>query len=232
MIRYQSVHKNFGAGPTRVEVLRGFDLEIPAGQMCSIMGPSGSGKSTILHLAAGLVSPDSGSIFVGGRDIAKLDEDELTTLRRRDVAVVFQVFNLLPFLSAYDNVALPLRLDNVERNEERRRVEEALELVGISHRRNHKPAQMSGGESQRIAIARALVISPSIVLADEPTGNLDSAASRQIIDLLRDLNETLGVTMMVVTHDPVWAACCDRIVRLGEGVTEDDISLDCEARAV
>ncbi len=228
MIRYRSVHKSFGDGRMKVHALRGFDLEIPAGQMCALMGPSGSGKSTILHLTAGLVSPDAGSIALGDREITSMSESELTVLRRREVGMVFQFFNLLPFLSAYENVALPLRLDGMAADEEEEKVVEALNLVGIEHRRDHKPHEMSGGESQRIAIARALVISPNILLADEPTGNLDSVSSRQVIDLLRDLNEQLRVTMLIVTHDPIWGASCDRIIRLTDGVTDQDIMLDRE----
>lgn len=193
--------------------------------MCAIMGASGSGKSTLLHLAAGLVTPDSGQVHIDGEAVTSLDADELSALRRRKIGIVFQFFNLLPYLSAAENVALPLRLD--ERGEEvvRAAVAENLERVGLSHRANHKASTLSGGEMQRVAIARALAISPVLVLADEPTGNLDSVAGRQIIELLRDLNESTGVTMLVVTHDPVWGSFCDRIVRMSDGRVSEDISL-------
>ncbi len=225
MIRFDGVHKAFGEGPTRVEALRGLELHVPPKQLCAVMGPSGAGKSTILHLAAGLTKPDSGTITIDGEDIPTMEDSELTLLRRRRIGMVFQFFNLLPYLSAYDNIALPLRLDGVAASEEKRKVAEALELVRLEQRRDHKPTEMSGGEMQRVAIARALVISPQIVLADEPTGNLDSVVGREVIEILRDVNDALGVTMIVVTHDPVWGASCDRIVRLVDGVVNDDISL-------
>lgn len=225
MIRFDGVHKAFGQGATRVEALRGIDFAVPRGQMCAIMGPSGSGKSTLLHLVAGLVQPDCGRVRVADREVSAMSGDELSLMRRREIGIVFQFFNLLPYLTAQENVALPLRLDTVAHDEERRRVAEALELVGMTHRRNHHASALSGGEMQRIAIARALAISPSVVLADEPTGNLDSIAGRQIIELLRGLNEDLGVTTLVVTHDPVWGSFCDRIVRVSDGVVTEDIAL-------
>jgi putative ABC transport system ATP-binding protein len=151
--------------------------------------------------------------------------EELTLMRRREVGVVFQFFNLLPYLDARENVELPLLLDAVDTDERRNRATKALEMVGLLHRATHRPPQMSGGEMQRVAIARALVISPRLVLADEPTGNLDSAAGRQIISLLRDINDSTGVTMLVVTHDPVWAANCDRVVRLVDGLVSEDTYL-------
>jgi len=189
------------------------------------MGPSGAGKSTVLHLAGGLTRPDSGSVMLRDRDLSRLSGSELALLRRREIGIVFQFFALLPYLSAYENVALSLRLDGASRGEERARVERALDLVGLSNRAAHRPYELSGGEMQRVAIARALVIAPSVVLADEPTGNLDSGASREIMDLLRDINEETRVTMMIVTHDPIWAAVCDRVVRLVDGKITDDIPL-------
>ena len=225
MIRFSGIGKHFGEGDTRVQALRGIDLAIPRGQMCAVMGSSGSGKSTLLHLAAGLVVPDSGHILLDGDDIAAMDGEALSALRRRKVGIVFQFFNLLPYLTAAENVALPLRLDERDPEEERQRVSHTLELVGMSHRRDHRAATLSGGEMQRVAIARALAISPAILLADEPTGNLDSVTGREIMDLLRNLNEETGVTMVVVTHDPVWGSFCDRIVRLSDGRLSEDIDL-------
>ena len=217
VIRFSNIHKHFGDAETRVDALRSIDLEIPRGQMCAIMGPSGSGKSTLLHLAAGLVSPDSGQVHIDGDALTSLAGEALSAMRRRKIGVVFQFFNLLPYLSAAENVALPLRLDERDDESVREAVARTLETVGMSHRANHKASTLSGGEMQRIAIARALAISPLVVLADEPTGNLDSVAGRTIIELLRDLNESTGVTMLVVTHDPVWGSFCDRIVRLSDG---------------
>jgi putative ABC transport system ATP-binding protein len=197
--------------------------------MCAVMGPSGSGKSTLLHLAAGLVSPDSGRVHIDGDEVTSLDPDDLSALRRRKIGIVFQFFNLLPYLSAAENVGLPLRLDERDESEVSGEIARALGLVGMSHRANHKASTLSGGEMQRVAIARALAISPAVVLADEPTGNLDSVSGRQIIELLRDLNENTGVTMVVVTHDPVWGSFCDRIIRLNDGYVAEDIALGGDA---
>jgi putative ABC transport system ATP-binding protein len=225
VIRFSNIHKHFGDSGTRVDALRGLDLEVPRGQMCAIMGSSGSGKSTLLHLAAGLVQPDSGKVLVDGEDIAGMDSERLAELRRRKIGIVFQFFNLLPYLSAAENVALPLRLDAWEPSKEEEAVARTLEMVGMSHRAGHKASTLSGGEMQRVAIARALAISPAILLADEPTGNLDSVAGRQIIELLRDLNDQTGITTLVVTHDPVWGSFCDRIVRLSDGHITEDLAL-------
>jgi len=225
VIRFSNIHKHFGDSGTRVDALRGLDLEVPRGQMCAIMGSSGSGKSTLLHLAAGLVQPDSGKVLVDGEDIAGMDSERLAELRRRKIGIVFQFFNLLPYLSAAENVALPLRLDAWEPAREEEAVARTLEMVGMSHRAGHKASTLSGGEMQRVAIARALAISPAILLADEPTGNLDSVAGRQIIELLRDLNDQTGITTLVVTHDPVWGSFCDRIVRLSDGHITEDLAL-------
>ena len=231
MIRFQGVTKEFGSGHTRVVALRSIDLEIRDGEMCAMMGPSGAGKSTVLHLAGGLMLPDAGSIWLGDRDVSRLTEDARTLLRRREIGIVFQFFNLLPYLTAYENVALPLRFDGVAAAEERRSVDDALKRVDMSQRRAHRPHELSGGELQRTAIARALVGRPRIVLADEPTGNLDSVAGRQIMDLLRDINESMKVTILIVTHDPVWASVCDRVVRLVDGRIDEDIRVTKSAMA-
>jgi putative ABC transport system ATP-binding protein len=228
VIRFSGVHKHFGDADTRVDALQALDLEVPRGQMCAVMGPSGSGKSTLLHLAAGLVAPDRGKVFVDGADVTSLDSDELSILRRRKIGIVFQFFNLLPYLTAADNVALPLRLDDRAETDVQQRVAQALEMVGMTHRASHKASTLSGGEIQRVAIARALAISPAVVLADEPTGNLDSVSGRQIIELLRELNDSTSVTMLVVTHDPVWGSFCDRIVRLNDGTISEDIGLSSD----
>ena len=225
MIRFAKIHKHFGEDETRVEALRALDLDVPRGQMCAIMGPSGSGKSTLLHLAAGLVVPDSGQVQIENDVITSLGAEELATLRRRRIGIIFQFFNLLPYLTAAENVGLPLRLDEVAESDVASAISENLEKVGMLHRAHHKASTLSGGEMQRVAIARALAISPAVILADEPTGNLDSVAGRQIIELLRELNDSTGVTMLVVTHDPVWGSFCDRIVRLNDGRIGEDIYL-------
>ena len=232
MIRFQGVHKSFGAGATLVHALRGFDLEIPVGQMCALMGPSGAGKSTVLHLAAGLTSADEGAVFIGDDNVSAMNDEQLSRMRRSEIGIVFQFFNLLPYMTAYENVALPLRLDDSSPAEEREAVEEALSLVGLQDRPSHKPPQLSGGEMQRVAVARALVIKPRVLLADEPTGNLDSIAGRQIMEVLRQANEQTGVTTLLITHDPIWASSCDRIVRLCDGRVDDDVCLRSESEAV
>ena len=228
MIRFQAVCKTFGEGPSGVRALNEVDLAVPEHQMCALMGPSGAGKSTLLHAATGLTSVDSGQIHIGEREISKLDKNQLALLRRHEVGIVFQFFNLIPFLTSYENVALPLRLDGGKRSAEDRRVMEVLETVGLAARSDHKPHQLSGGEMQRVALARALVIRPRVVLADEPTGNLDSQAARQVMQLLRDINQRTGVTMMIVTHDPVWASLTDRVVRMVDGRVTEDLGLSDE----
>lgn len=225
MIRFTGISKHFGDPPARVDALRGIDLEIPEGQMCAVMGASGSGKSTLLHLAAGLLKPDAGSVDLGEIRVSELDDDGLAELRRTRIGIVFQFFNLLPYLTASENVGLPLRLEGRPEREVAAAVSRTLEVVGMAHRADHKASTLSGGEMQRVAIARALSISPRVLLADEPTGNLDSIAGRQIIELLRDLNDETGVTTIVVTHDPVWGSFCDRIVRIADGRVSEDIVL-------
>jgi putative ABC transport system ATP-binding protein len=226
MITFRNVGKIYGTGAARVAALRGIDLEIPEGEMCAVMGPSGAGKSTLLHLAAGLTTPDSGEVIVAGKNLAVLTQDELAIMRRREIGIVFQFFMLLPYLSARDNIALSLHLDALPRSEVDRRVNDALELVGMAGvRASRRPNELSGGEMQRIAIARALVISPTVLLADEPTGNLDTASGRQIMDILRDINEEKRLTTLIVTHDPVWASVCDRIVRVVDGLISEDLSM-------
>jgi len=217
MIEFSVVEKTYGSGGARVSALRDVSLSIPRGAMLAVTGPSGAGKTTLLELAAGLSEPDHGRVTVDDTDLSTLSVDERADLRLRKIGVVFQAFNLLPFVSAYDNVALPLRLRGLAPVEMERKVSTALEKVGLSARAAHKPPELSGGEMQRVAIARALVIDPSVVLADEPTGNLDSSTGRQIMDLLRAVNATMGVTVVVVTHDVAWAGLCDRTIRLVDG---------------
>lgn len=225
MIEFRNVTKVFGAGETAVRAVTDLSFAFPDGAFWALMGPSGSGKSTILHLIAGLTHPSSGNVLVDGADVAQMNEAEAAALRRRHIGYVLQSFNLLPFLNAAENVGMPLVLDSVRQREVDRRVGEALEMVHISHRATHHPTHLSGGEQQRVAIARALVIRPTIILADEPTGNLDRTSGRAIMDLIKDINERTGVTVMLVTHDPVFAAFAERVLRLVDGTLEQDIDL-------
>jgi putative ABC transport system ATP-binding protein len=209
--------KVFDAGDARVEALRGIDLAVRCGEFVSVMGPSGSGKSTLLHLIGGLDLPTTGTVKIDGTDLASLKDDTLTLLRRRRIGFVFQAFNLIDVLTAEENVALPLLIDGVSEPEAQRRAVEALEQVGVGHRRGHWPGKLSGGEQQRVAIARALVTGPLLVLADEPTGNLDTTSGDQVLVLLRRLADERRQTIVLVTHDARQAARADRLVRLRDG---------------
>ena len=232
MIEYRHVTKVFGSGSTAVTAVSDLSFTIDRGDFWSLMGPSGSGKSTVLHLIAGLTPPTRGDVLVEGHDVARMNSKEAAELRRRRVGYVLQTFNLLPFLTAEENVGMPLVLDNIPQREVDRRVMEALDLVKMAQRAKHHPTTLSGGEQQRIAIARALVINPAIVLADEPTGNLDRANGRAVMDLLADLNDRLGVTILLVTHDPVFAAMAKRVLRLVDGSLEQAMALDDEDEAL
>ncbi len=225
MIEFRRVSKVFGSGDAAVRAVSDLSFACPRGAFWAIMGPSGAGKSTILHLIAGLTMPTEGTVLVEGADVSRMTPAELAALRRRRIGYVHQAFNLLPFLTAAENVGLPLVLDGVRQVEVDARVAEALAMVGMSHRATHHPTHLSGGEQQRIAIARALVIRPAILLADEPTGNLDRAAGRAIMDLIHDVNERLAVTVLLVTHDPVFAAYAARVLRLVDGVLQQSMAL-------
>jgi putative ABC transport system ATP-binding protein len=209
--------KAYGTGPARVEALRGLDLTLRRGEFVAITGASGSGKSTLLHLIAGLDEPSAGTILLNGTDVAVLGDDRRTRLRRRRIGLVFQAFHLLDTLSAEENVALPLAIAGRRPREARRRAAAALAAVGMSHRRRHRPAQLSGGEQQRVAVARALVIEPVLLLADEPTGNLDSGAGAALMAALRRLTDERGLALLLVTHDATHAAAADRTVRMCDG---------------
>jgi putative ABC transport system ATP-binding protein len=217
------VTKVFGAGEARVQSLSGINLDVARGEFVAIMGPSGSGKSTLLHLIGALDVPTSGTIRVGADDLSALDDDCLTLLRRRRIGFVFQAFNLLDVLTALENVALPLELDGQADAVER--ANDALAHVGLGARRSHLPGQLSGGEQQRVAIARALVINPLLLLADEPTGNLDSTSGDQVMSLLRTLADERRQTIVIVTHDAGHAALSDRLVRLRDGQIVDEQTL-------
>jgi putative ABC transport system ATP-binding protein len=231
MISVRDVHKVFRQGDADVRALAGVSVDVAAGQFVSIMGPSGSGKSTLLHLMGGLDVPTAGEIVIDGTAISRMTDDEITIFRRRKIGFVFQFFNLLPTYSAEENVALPLLLDRRRTREVRDRVGAALDRVGLGHRRRHRPDELSGGEMQRVAIARALVIEPVLILADEPTGNLDTRTGEQILDLIRDANRARGCTVVLVTHDARAAAHAERIVTLKDGVVVEDAALRPSAAA-
>jgi ABC-type lipoprotein export system ATPase subunit len=225
MIAFRHVSKVFGTGDTVVRAVDNLSFECPAGGFWALTGPSGSGKSTVLHLIAGLTPPTSGRVLVDGADVAGMTAAESAALRRRRIGYILQSFNLLPFLTARENVGMPLVLDGVRQAEVDARVHDALALVNLVHRAGHHPTHLSGGEQQRLAIARALVIRPAIILADEPTGNLDRHAGRQLMDLIGDINERTGVTVLLVTHDPVFAAYAHRVLRLVDGALGQDMAL-------
>lgn len=209
---------------TVTHALRGVNFDVPPGEFCAVMGPSGSGKSTMLHIMGGLDRPTSGTVRIGSRDIATLSDRQMTLLRRRELGFIFQFFNLVPVLTASENVALPLVIDRVSKRHRRSRVNELLASVGLSDRADHLPSQLSGGQQQRVAIARSLVANPNILFADEPTGNLDSQSSSEVMALLRDLADSKGQTIVIITHDPRAAAHCDRIVFLIDGVIVDEFT--------
>jgi putative ABC transport system ATP-binding protein len=223
VIALREVEKVYRQGANDVAALAGVSLEVADGEFVAIMGPSGSGKSTLLHLMGGLDQPSAGDVLIGDTSIARMTDDEVTIFRRRKIGFVFQFFNLLPTLSAEENVALPLALDHRPTKEIRPRVAAALEQVGLTARSRHRPDELSGGEMQRVAIARALVIDPILILADEPTGNLDTRTGEQILALLRDANRARGATVVLVTHDARAAAYGSRLVTLKDGVIVGDV---------
>jgi putative ABC transport system ATP-binding protein len=214
------VTRRYGEADSAVDALRGVTMDLPEGQFAAVMGPSGSGKSTLMHILAGLDVPTTGRVWVGGEDITTMDDDELTLLRRRRIGFIFQFFNLLPMLTAEDNVVLPLTIAGEKPDPAW--VDEVIGQVGLSDRRTHRPAELSGGQQQRVAIARALVSRPTILFADEPTGNLDSTTSDEILVLMRDAVDTYKQTTLMVTHDASAAAVGDRILFLADGLVVDD----------
>jgi putative ABC transport system ATP-binding protein len=218
LVSIRDLTKHYVRGDQIIPVLVGINLDIRAGDYVALMGPSGSGKSTLLNLIAGIDKPTSGSIHVAGVDIAQLAESELAAWRAAHVGFIFQFYNLMPVLSAYDNVELPLLLTPLSRRDRRERVETALALVGLSDRRDHYPNELSGGQQQRVAIARALIGDPTLIVADEPTGDLDRATAEEILHLLARLNEEVGKTIVMVTHDPKAAEKAHRVIQLEKGV--------------
>jgi putative ABC transport system ATP-binding protein len=210
-----NLHRRFGEGEAAVDALVGVTIEFPKGELAGIVGPSGSGKSTLMHILAGLDRPTSGEVWIDGTEITELDDRHLTDLRRDKLGFVFQFFNLIPVLTAEENVTLPLGIAGEE--VDRAWLEELLNAVGIANRRRHRPSELSGGQQQRVAVARALISKPAVVFADEPTGNLDSKSGSDVMDLLRRAVDEWGQTVVMVTHDPRVAAYADRIVVLGDG---------------
>lgn len=217
MIELSSVCKTYGEGANRVTALNNLDLRVADGQFVSIMGASGSGKSTLLNLMSALDAPSSGSIIIDGQDIARMGDDDLTLFRRRKIGLVFQFFNLLPTLTALENTLLPVMLERKVTSADRARAVELLERVSLGPRMNHHMHQLSGGQMQRVAIARALMMSPSLILADEPTGNLDSVTGAATLELLRQTSDSTGTTVIMVTHDRNAAQVGDRVLWLKDG---------------
>jgi putative ABC transport system ATP-binding protein len=227
----RQLRKQYQMGEVSVDALCGIDFRVQKGEFVAIMGPSGAGKSTLLHLASGLDTPTGGEITLNGQRLAHLSDDEVTIIRRRQVGFVFQFFNLLPTLTAAENVALPLLIDGKRPKDYEARVDALLNLVGLNEHRDHKPDQLSGGQQQRVAIARALVTEPAIVLADEPTGNLDTRTGKEILGLLRRACDEQGQTIIMVTHDPLAASYADRIVFLRDGQMVHELT-GCDRAAI
>jgi putative ABC transport system ATP-binding protein len=222
-VHVRGVHRTFGQGRSAVHALRGVDLDVFPGELVALVGRSGSGKTTLLNLVGGLDRPDQGSVVVHGIDVAALNEDGQDQLRRDEVSFVFQTFGLIPVLSAAENVGLPLRLRDVPVADRERRVELLLELVGLSAHATQRPDELSGGQQQRVAIARALAASPRLLVADEPTGQLDSETGLAVMALIRGVVEAEGMTALVATHDPVMIALANRAVHLVDGRLVEDV---------
>ncbi|MDX6507862.1 MAG: putative transport system ATP-binding protein [Gaiellaceae bacterium] len=229
VVAARDITRRYGEGDTAVDALSGVSLEVQQGKLTAVMGPSGSGKSTLMHILAALDRPTSGDVWIAGTKLGQLKDNEITKLRREHIGIVFQFFNLLPMLTAEENVVLPLTIAGEKPEREWR--EELLKRVGLDDRRGHRPAELSGGQQQRVAIARALISRPTVVFADEPTGNLDSKTGGEILELLRTSVESLGQTTVMVTHDPYAAAIADRILFLADGVIVRDMPR-AEASAV
>src|SRR5688500_15636783 len=224
LVRIQDVHKHFTRGSERIDVLKGVNLEIPQGDFLALMGPSGSGKTTLLNLMGGLDTPTGGGVDVAGVQISKLGGSQLSRWRSQNIGFVFQLYNLLPVLTAERNVELPLLLTKLSKAERRKRVAIALKVVGLADRANHYPRQLSGGQEQRVGIARAIVTDPVLLLADEPTGDLDRKAGDEILDLLQTLNRDHGKTIVMVTHDPRAAERATRTLHLDKGLLTGESS--------
>ena len=222
VVAAQDITRRYGEGDAAVDALRGVTLDVGQGKLTAVMGPSGSGKSTLMHIMAALDRPTSGTVWIAGTKLGSLSDKEITLLRRKHIGFVFQFFNLLPMLTAEENVLLPMTIAGEDADPEWR--EELLKNVGLSDRRTHRPAELSGGQQQRVAIARALVSRPTVVFADEPTGNLDSKTSGEILDLMRDSVDSLGQTTVMVTHDSHAAAIADRVLFIADGLIVRDLT--------
>lgn len=223
VIEAENLTKVYKMGEVEVHALRGLSLRISRGEVAAIMGPSGSGKSTLMNMIGCLDQPTSGEYILDGERVSNLKDDQLATIRNRKVGFVFQSFNLLPRATALSNVELPLRYSSISGRERRERAREALSAVGLADRMDHRPSELSGGQQQRVAMARALINNPSIVMADEPTGNLDTKSGDEIMQLLLKLNQELDTTLIIVTHDPEVAEFTDRIVTIRDGVVEGNL---------
>jgi putative ABC transport system ATP-binding protein len=222
-LRLRGVARSYPLGEARLEVLRGIELEVPPGEMCAVMGPSGVGKSTLLNCVAGLDVPDRGAIEVFGEDVSKLDDRSRTLLRRRRIGIIYQFFNLVPTLTARENVLLPYLIEGEPADEDA--IARALDRVGMARRADHLPSQLSGGEMQLVSIARAIVRRPGLLLADEPTGNVNVATGRRVMALLAEVVKEAGTAMLIVTHNPEDAARADRVVFMRDGVFCEDAEL-------
>jgi putative ABC transport system ATP-binding protein len=230
VVAAREITRRYGEGDTAVDALRGVTLEVSQGKLTAVMGPSGSGKSTLMHIMAALDRPTSGEIWISGTKLGSLNDTEITKLRRKHIGFIFQFFNLLPMLTAEENIVLPLTIAGEKPDPKWR--EELLKKVGLADRREHRPAELSGGQQQRGAIARALVSRPTVVFADEPTGNLDSKTSAEILELMRDSVDSFGQTTVMVTHDPRAAAIADRILFLADGLIVKDLGSATEQEVI
>jgi putative ABC transport system ATP-binding protein len=217
VLKVENLVKTYKLGAVEVNALRGVNLEIKKGEFVAVMGPSGSGKTTLLNLIGALDKPTKGKVYIDGKDITSMHGRALTKLRRYTIGFVFQFYNLIPVLTAYENIELPLLVAGVSGKERKKRVKELLDLVGLTSRAKHRPDELSGGEQQRVAIARALANRPKLILADEPTGDLDSKTGREVILALRDLCKREGVSVLVITHDPIVAEMADRVLLIRDG---------------
>jgi putative ABC transport system ATP-binding protein len=227
VLRVEDVTRRYGSGEAAVDALRGVSLDVAPGELVAVMGPSGSGKSTLMHILAALDQASAGNVAIAGQDVGKMNDQQVTLLRRKHIGFVFQFFNLLPMLTAEENIALPLSIAG--QKPDSAFFENLLERVGLQDRRTHRPSELSGGQQQRVAIARALVSRPTVVFADEPTGNLDSKTGGEILELLRSSAEEYGQTMVMVTHDAAAAAIADRILFLADGLIVDELERSAQS---